>query len=246
MKTLVLTSPLTKNAATLTVQRLLLKRGWLQGSADSIYGPATARSVKYAKHVLGYPNPDSVAGDEFVGYMTGTKKRNPIMLALAAKRAQQPSSTPKRVLMLEEAKKWIGTKESPANSNIVFFSKWYGVTGPWCAMFVTYCGTKVGLTAFAKNSQRWAYVPYMVNDAKAGVNGLIEVFQPARGDLVAFDWDNDGIADHVGIFDKWINLGVTFSTVEGNTGHYNASNGGEVLPMTRNTGDVKAYMRVIK
>lgn len=245
MKTLVLTSPLTKNNAALTVQRLLSKRGWLQGSVDSIYGPATARSVKYAKYVLGYPKPDSIAGDEFVGYLTGTKKRNPVMLALAAKRAKQPASTPKRLQMLVEAKKWIGTKESPPNTNIVFFTKWYGMTGPWCAMFVTFCGDKVGLTAF-KQGQRWAYVPYMEHDAKAGINGLTIVFEPAPGDLVTFDWDDDGVADHVEIFDKWINRGVTFATVGGNTGHFNASNGGEVLPMTRNTSDVRTWIRAVK
>jgi hypothetical protein len=245
MKTLTLTSPLTHNDDVTDIQKLLKNKGWLQGSVDGIYGPATARSVRHAKYVLGYPTPDSIAGDTFRQYLIGTKKRGPLMLATAAARARAKPPQPKRVLMLAEAKKWIGTKESPPKSNIVFFTKWYGMTGPWCAMFVTFCGDKVGLTAF-KQGQRWAYVPYMVHDARAGINGLVEVFEPAPGDLAAYDWDDDGVADHVEIFDKWINRGVTFATVGGNTGHFDASNGGEVLPMTRNTSDVQAWIRVTK
>lgn len=245
MKTLILTSPYTENDDVTTVQKALKVKGWMQGGIDGVYGPATARSVKYAKHRLGYPTPDNIAGDVFMQYLTGTKQRGPVMLALAKKRSLVSPVIARRRAMVVEARKWIGTKEDPPRTNIVFFTKWYGATGPWCAMFITYCGTKVGLKSFDKNKQRWAYVPYMVHDAKAGQNGLVEIFQPEQGDLGAMDWDNDGVSDHVVIFDKWLNRGVTFQTIEGNTGHFDASNGGEVLVMIRNTNDVQSWIRVV-
>jgi hypothetical protein len=78
----------------------------------------------------------------------------------------------------------------------------------------------------------YAYVPWMVADARAGANGLHTTDDPIPGDLVAYDWEWNGEYDHVGIFEKW--TGVTsFNAIEGNTSMSNNSNGGEVMRRSR-------------
>ena len=77
-------------------------------------------------------------------------------------------------------------------------------------------------------SNRWAYCPYILHAAISGDYGLALVRKPAEGDIVLFDWDNDGIADHVGILRSRVNEQGNFGTIEGNTSASNNSNGGEV------------------
>jgi hypothetical protein len=166
------------------------------------------------------------------------------MQARIKNRKRIAAKTPIRLKMWREANKWIGTKESPFGSNRVKFSLWYGVIGAWCDMFVTWCGLAAGSKVFKRGS-RYAYVPYTLADARAGRNNLTITYFPQTGDLVLFDWDNDGIADHIGFFGKWLDKANTeFGTVEGNTGHTNASNGGEVLAMRRSKSDVIAFVHV--
>src|SRR6516164_419874 len=125
-------------------------------------------------------------------------------------------------------------KESPANSNQCKYTSWYGMVGPWCAMFVTWCDqTGANPTTSFKQASRYAYVPYIVSDARMGYNGLSITSDPKPGDLVCFDWDWNGEFDHVGIFEKWTSK-PNFQAIEGNTSSSNNSNGGEVMRRTRN------------
>jgi hypothetical protein len=129
---------------------------------------------------------------------------------------------------------WLGTKESPAGSNHTVFGEWYGVDyQPWCAIFVTYCFEVEagGSPSFAKSTS-YAYVPYIVSDARNGRNGLSVTSSPIAGDLVCYDWAFDGEHDHVGIFEAWQG-GSTFNAIEGNTGPEDYSNGGQVMRCSR-------------
>lgn len=239
-----LTSPWTRGPDVTKLQHALKKRGWLQGTVDGVYGPDTGRAVKRGKYWMGYRVPDTSAADMFYNYAANKAHLTAAMQARLGRRKLLAEQEPNRLKMIKEARMHIGVKESPAGSNVVFFSKWYGMIGPWCAMFVSYCGVKVGANPFIRG-QRWAYVPYMVSDARAGVNGLAVTYDPKEGDIVTFDWDNDGIADHVGFFDHWKNAQRTiFATVEGNTGIGNDSNGGEVMNRERNKSDVQAFIHV--
>lgn len=155
-----------------------------------------------------------------------------------------------RMAALSRAKSQIGVKESPAGSNKVKFSDWYGMIGPWCAMFATWC-YELGAKDLNKDSpsffrgQRWAYVPYIVSDARAGRNGLRTTDDPVPGDLVCFDWAADTVYDHVGLFEKWIVGAGDFQSLEGNTSVGNDSNGGEVMRRTRNkTRQRTVFVRV--
>jgi hypothetical protein len=155
-----------------------------------------------------------------------------------------PSSASSAQERLRMATTQIGVKESPANSNQCKFTAWYGMIGPWCAMFVTWCDALGDnpSRSFAKGS-RYAYVPYVVNDARLGVNGLSITSSPKPGDLVCFDWGWDGEYDHIGVFAS--GSASRFDTVEGNTSSSDNSNGGEVMRRSRSSSEAAlVFVRV--
>jgi hypothetical protein len=148
-----------------------------------------------------------------------------------------PGKQSTRQRALDAATKYLGVKESPAGSNRTKYGAWYGVDGqPWCAMFCSYCYEvdAGGSPSFAKGSS-YAYVPYIVSDARNSRNGLSVVSSPIAGDLVCYDWGYDGTFDHVGLFEAWTS-GTYFNAIEGNTSTSNNSNGGEVMRRQRSTG----------
>ena len=133
----------------------------------------------------------------------------------------------------EIASKEIGNVEVPANSNKTKYGKWFGYDGvPWCGMFVSWCyaqaGKPLGNIGFSKGfAGCQTAVAYYKKNKKTTVN-------PVEGDIVFFDWNNDGRYDHTGIFVKWIKFMETFETIEGNTSVRNDSNGGTVMKRERN------------
>ena len=159
-----------------------------------------------------------------------------------------PPKSTIRELALAGAIRWIGTKESPAGSNHTKFGAWYGVDyQPWCAIFCTYCYEieAGGSPSFTRGSE-YAYVPYIVRDARNGRNGLSVTNEPIPGDLVCFDWGGDATFDHVGMFESWVSGARNdFNTVEGNTGIGNDSNGGQVMRRVRDKrGKDTVFVRV--
>jgi hypothetical protein len=154
-----------------------------------------------------------------------------------------PSPSPRttRQKALQGAITHLGDHETPRDSNRTKYGKWYGMDGqPWCAIFCTYCYEihGGGSPSFERGS-RYAYVPYIVADARNQRNGLTVTSNPVPGDLVCFDWNFDGTFDHVGLFENWVTgfASSTFSTIEGNTSNSNNSNGGEVMRRTRRVPD---------
>lgn len=126
----------------------------------------------------------------------------------------------------------IGYTESPANSNKTKYGKWFGLDGlAWCGIFVSWvyaqCGVSLGKIGFTKGF--------------AGCQTAILHFKetgevtkdPKPGDIVFFDWNEDGRWDHTGIFVRRIS-DTQFETIEGNTSSSNQSNGGIVMLRVRN------------
>jgi len=145
---------------------------------------------------------------------------------------------------LTEACRHIGYVESPPGTNGNMFGAWYGMNyEPWCAIFATYCFTLAGPSPSFVQGQRWAFVPYIVNDAIANRNGLSVTYAPIPGDLVCYDWEGGGY-DHVGIFEAGGAGG--WDAIEGNTSNSNNSNGGEVMRRARTAWDAHAitFVRV--
>jgi hypothetical protein len=138
-----------------------------------------------------------------------------------------------RAAALELAISELGYSEYPAGSNLTKYGAWYGVDGqPWCAIFVTWCDVGAAedlqLSSALERGARYAYVPYVVADARAGLYGLSTTDDPIPGDLVCYDWSFDGVYDHIGRFEHWLDGGNTFTAIEGNTSSASNSNGGEV------------------
>jgi len=227
----------------LALQWLLKQRGYLHDAGDGVYGPLTAQAVYRAKYWLGYRKPDQEAGELLTRLLKGEQKPSPAMRARAAVRQKRKKAVPLRVKALKNLTAHLGEKEFPPGSNRVpWASIWYGVIGPWCAMSVTRAYVDAGSKTF-KRGQRYAYVPYIVGDARAGRNGLTLTTNPQPGDLVCYDWERNGIADHVGLFEKWTGQS-TFEAIEGNTAVGNDSNGGEVMRLSRQRSQVQAFVHV--
>jgi hypothetical protein len=146
---------------------------------------------------------------------------------------------------LARAQSQIGIKESPPRSNRQKYGTWYGEDGvPWCAIFLTWSDqTGPTPTKSFLRAQKYAYVPYIVSDARLGKNGLSVTSSPQPGDLVCYDWSRDGEFDHIGVFEggnanNWI-------AIEGNTSLANQSNGGEVMRRNRDKSQANVvFVRV--
>jgi peptidoglycan hydrolase-like protein with peptidoglycan-binding domain len=248
VRTLKVSSPYLRGDDVKRLQRNLVKHGYMRGQVDGEYGPLTAQGVYRAKYWLGYRVPDQSASSLLLNYLEGVKKPTPEMRKRTAQRKKAKPKLPLREKALREALKHIGVKESPSGSNKCRFSAWYQLTGPWCAMFISYCYVAAGSTAF-KKSQRYAYVPFIVNDAHRGTNNLVLTRDPQPGDIVCFDWEmsSRSVADHVGLFVRWTNRGKgKFEAIEGNTSVGNDSNGGQVMRRDRETSQVEAFVHCAK
>ena len=95
------------------------------------------------------------------------------------------------------------------------YCEWYGYSYrvEWCVIFVGWCAEQCG------------YLDEGVLPKMEGVLPLVDWFrerdqwqyrdyEPNPGDLIFYDWENDGIADHVGIVER-VENGLIYS-VEGN------------------------------
>jgi cell wall-associated NlpC family hydrolase len=234
-RVLALVSPHLKGDDVVTLQKALKRNVFdhdymPEAKADGDFGEWTSQGCYRAQYWLGYAKPNHQAGTPLVAYLTG-KATLPVANRdrRKARIAHAAASKPLRLKAFDEALTHVGLKESPAGSNKQMFGAWFGWNGvPWCAEFVSYCYAAAGSKNIAKR-QRWAYCPFMVNAAKSGSYGMSITRDPKRGDIVLFDWEGDGVANHVGLFDEWVSKGRTFKSIEGNTSPENASNGGAVV-----------------
>lgn len=248
-----LTSPHMRGPGVTAAQKLLknnvFKTDFLKGNVDGDFGEETQRACLRAHYWVGDSTSQPVIGHRLEDFLSDKVKLPADNAARRNIRLKKLQETPLRVHAFDLLKGKLGTKESPAGSNHCWATEWYGLTGPWCAMSVSWAYTSIGSKAFGKASTgHYAYVPYLVNDAKAGRNGLsvVSAEHVQIGDPVAYDWEGNGVADHVGLFEKWIVKGHTFSAIEGNTSLGNNSNGGEVMRRERTVNQVAAFIHVSK
>jgi len=202
-------------------------------------GKATWDKLISVKIPKGIPNGPGPAG----AYAMDAYAQSLLVLAWDQFHGKEPKPEPPpartlRQAALAKAISQIGVKESPPFSNRTKYSDWYGMIGPWCAMFCTWSFETAeagGDSPSLVKGQFCAYVPYIVADARNNRNGLFVTDDPIPGDLVCFDWGRDGVFDHVGIFEGWIARQFgTFYAIEGNTAPANDSDGGEVMRRERN------------
>lgn len=148
--------------------------------------------------------------------------------------------------IIDKARSYIGTKESPAYSNnVIFNTDYYGhpVSGseyPWCVTFVWDIFRMCDASELFYDGRKTSYCPAVLSWGRE--NGLI-VTEGREGDLILFDWDNTNPndADHIGFIAARSDDGY-YITIEGNTAIGNDSNGGEVMERRRSTG-IRAIIR---
>lgn len=131
----------------------------------------------------------------------------------------------------------IGYEESPAGSNRTKFGDWYGANGqPWCAMAISKWFFDAGLPLPASTRKGFAYTPS--GAAWFRNQGRWLTSNPQVGDVVFFDFPNDGVSriSHVGIVESVD--GGDVLTIEGNTDERGGRTGGKVMRRRRRGGIV--------
>lgn len=93
---------------------------------------------------------------------------------------------------------------------------WYGFDSrvAWCACFVSWCAEQCGYID-AGIIPMFSYCEDGIAWFKTKGQWQGGGYTPAPGDLFFFDWEGDGICDHVGIVERV--EGDTVLTIEGNT-----------------------------
>lgn len=147
------------------------------------------------------------------------------------------------------ARQWVGYSRWDDPEEGTVFGRWYagkvgeryyGTSGvPYCAMFASYCldWAEVEAPGFPL-----AYVPYAI-DAAEEAERTVPVQSAEFGDLVTFDWQGDGVSDHIGFVIENDQDNGILRTIEGNTSDSNWSNGGCVAERTRYYSQVSCVIR---
>ena len=141
--------------------------------------------------IFGGGSPDGSPSEDLSGveFVNGTRPGNPELMELA--------------------------KQQVGNVGGYPYWSWYGFNSrvEWCACFVSWCYNQAGKSEPRFAGCEWQGVPWFQLRGQWGARGYENI---APGDAIFFDWDLDGVADHVGLV-----LGRDGSrvyTVEGNSG----------------------------
>lgn len=123
--------------------------------------------------------------------------------------------------MLNMARSQLGVSEDPPYSNRNKYTAWYGLVGPWCDIFQSWCAEASGNAAAVG---KFAYTPsHEAWFRSQGREVSIRSAQP--GDILFFNFI--GRTSHVGIVEA--NRGDGLVTIEGNTNGSGSRDGGAVI-----------------
>ena len=77
------------------------------------------------------------------------------------------------------------------------YGEWYGVPhGDWCGMFVSFCLRYAEVDNIPIN---YGVRPWIEDLRERKLYHTAEEYTPRPGDIVFYDWEGDGLSDHVGI-----------------------------------------------
>lgn len=133
-----------------------------------------------------------------------------------------------RSKIVDQAKSWIGRKESDGSHKEIIdvynghkpLARGYKVTytDAWCATFISACAIKCGYTEIIPTECSCEQMISLFKKLGAWVEN--DAYTPSTGDIIFYDWqdngagDNAGRSDHVGIVEKI--SGNTLVIIEGN------------------------------
>ena len=106
-------------------------------------------------------------------------------------------------------------KSQLGNSGGLLYCEWYGYPYrvEWCAIFVSWCADQCGFLEAGVLPRMEGVIPYVEWFQQRG-QWQDRSYEPMAGDIIFFDWESDGLPDHVGIVDKC--EGGMVYTMEGN------------------------------
>lgn len=183
------------------LQEALKKHGFSAGSIDGSFGPNTRAAVVRFQRAKG------LEADGVVGPATWRALNGPVSTTPAA----PVNDAQFRQRILDVARGEIGKVETGNNrGEILKYPNAFG-RGPeaWCADFTSWVSKQSG----GKMNNPWT--PGVVAELKRSGDWKGKS-NPQPGDLVLFDWNGDGTADHIGIVER-VNADGTIGTIEGNT-----------------------------
>ena len=145
--------------------------------------------------------------------------------------------------LLEIARRQIGVKESPPNSNNVRYNTWYygrevsGSAYPWCAVFAAWVFDQ----AKVKLPTRTASCGALMRAAQSAGQWVTGDYRP--GDVVIYDFPGGAATDHCGIVEAVD--GTYISAIEGNTSSASDADGGAVERRARKFSQIVGAVRPI-
>ena len=97
------------------------------------------------------------------------------------------------------------------------YCEWYGYSYrvEWCAIFVSWCADQCGYLDAGILPKELNVIPYVEWFRERDQWQYMD-YEPSPGDLIFYDWESDGLADHVGIVER-VEDGIVYS-IEGNAG----------------------------
>ena len=146
--------------------------------------------------------------------------------------------------VLNKAASQEGTNEIPPNSNKSPYGLWYAPSldgQKWCAMFVSWvfhhAGHPLGHIQ-TKNGIHHCQSAHNYYKEKGRITA-----NPQPVDIVIYDWEGNGHADHIGIFIKWTTANKTaIEAWEGNTSTDDDTDGGRVMKRVRSSSLIKSFI----
>ena len=143
--------------------------------------------------------------------------------------------------LLEIARRQIGVKECPPNSNNVRYNTWYygrevsGAAYPWCMVFVQWVFDQ----AKVKLPTRTASCGALMRSAQSAGCWVTGDYRP--GDVVIYDFPGGAATDHCGIVESVD--GTYISAIEGNTSSTSDADGGAVERRARKFAQIVGAVR---
>lgn len=185
-------------------QELLKKHGYSPGTIDGQFGPKTRSAVVQFQRAKGL-EADGVIGAATWRALNGTVSSTPVTPTNPGTDAQF------RQRLLDVARGELGKVETGSNrGEILKYPNAFGRgSEAWCADFTSWVSKQSG----GKMNNPWT--PGVVAELKRSGDWKGKS-NPQPGDLVLFDWDGDGGADHIGLVEK-VNADGSIGTIEGNT-----------------------------
>ena len=115
------------------------------------------------------------------------------------------------------------------------FNRYCNSSGAWCCAFVTYIFHEGNDSPLFYGGKKVVYCPTAIKWASANL-AMIPAYLALPMDIVFFDWNHNGLPDHIGFIRERKNCDEVY-TIEGNT------NGGIVAQKTRTVGYIQGIYR---